>query len=548
MIRKILLMLPAFLAVLTTGCTEEIESPVTETGKDSISVSTDELHFGPLGDKDEITVTSSGAWRISGGEDWVTPSVTEGVSGDKIVFTVLRNDSEAVRTAVFKVFTGSAVAEIRIYSELGYYLIPQFEETSHTFTHSGITYAMKFKTNIKEDAMQFAFADGGDSWISFAGRSDVFGITTIEFTIAGNTGYLERSSRISITGQGEDFTFDVFQLPTYVVLAESMYVIDGLESQDYPLTVKTNADFTVTNLPEWLSVSSIERGDTDETGLTTVTVTLHLEAAEHSRLGSMSFVSDGTTLSSASVKQNDPNMVTYTIEDSALAEYLIQNGWLLDLEAPLYEVIDKGFNSESLDLEWATGGVVNLSGLGQFTQLKSLKITKAPALRTLDLSDCMSLTDLSIREMKQVREIILGDMPLETFKYGIGGLEEYGQLEYETVTISGNVVKNIDFYNGHYYCSLNEKCKVIDVTGCPALETLNVKRGVGPEYGYPVVLETIRMTPEQKQAVDDGTLVVTRYDSTQIVVVEEETPEPDPGPDEGGDPDEGADPDEGTEA
>ena len=109
--KKILLAIVCMVSSLC-GCSES-DSDNGPKG-DSISLSKDLISLDFEGGTDEIVVTSSGDWRMSGTSTWAHPSVTEGKSGDTVVFTIDPNATDRNLQSEFKLFTGSAVARLTV--------------------------------------------------------------------------------------------------------------------------------------------------------------------------------------------------------------------------------------------------------------------------------------------------------------------------------------------------------------------------------------------------------------------------------------------------
>ena len=117
--KKILLAIVCMVSGLC-GCSES-DSDNGPKG-DSISLSKDLISLDFEGGTDEIVVTSSGDWRMSGTSTWAHPSVTEGKSGDTVVFTIDPNATDRNLQSEFKLFTGSAVARLTVTCGEGYVL------------------------------------------------------------------------------------------------------------------------------------------------------------------------------------------------------------------------------------------------------------------------------------------------------------------------------------------------------------------------------------------------------------------------------------------
>lgn len=107
----------AFVAVACALSACSDDDTADDLSRATISITPDAIPAGPDGTTTQVTVTSSGDWRLAGVCDWVHPSAEAGKSGDVVTFTIDPNTSEESREAAFKFFTGSAVAPLKIVSE-----------------------------------------------------------------------------------------------------------------------------------------------------------------------------------------------------------------------------------------------------------------------------------------------------------------------------------------------------------------------------------------------------------------------------------------------
>lgn len=170
----------AFVAVACALSACSDDDTADDLSRATISITPDAIPAGPDGTTTQVTVTSSGDWRLAGVCDWVHPSAEAGKSGDVVTFTIDPNTSEESREAAFKFFTGSAVAPLKIVSEAGYSLTLLSEENM-TVEALSTDIQVKLHTNIPELAV--AFSDGGGDWVTYVGRNDVFGNTVLKFRI-----------------------------------------------------------------------------------------------------------------------------------------------------------------------------------------------------------------------------------------------------------------------------------------------------------------------------------------------------------------------------
>ena len=127
---------------ILSGCTEEKQDPEKPLSSDAITLSMNTVSVPEDGGKAEVTVTSSGDWRMTGGADWSVPSCAEGHDGDVITFEIAPNDTDADREVKYKIFTGSAVAELTIRNVAGYVMSLVSDKENDMSVDGGTVYVM----------------------------------------------------------------------------------------------------------------------------------------------------------------------------------------------------------------------------------------------------------------------------------------------------------------------------------------------------------------------------------------------------------------------
>lgn len=505
--RKILVMI-SVLAVFC-ACEETRENYIA----DSIKVSSETLSFDQKGGSLPIVITSSGDWRISGKCDWAAPSAFEGKSGDEVVFTVDPNNTDSSLETTFKVFTGSAVAAVKVISEIDSYLVLEGDVPS--VETKGGTVKVEVRTNIQE--LDCTFSEGASEWISFDKRLDAFGKTYLTFNVSANTTYKDRMASVTVTGSGATLEFDINQAQLdYLSLDEESFAFDDLEEKDIEVTVTSNVDFSVVPADDWITIKDEgTASEKDEDGLSTRTVVLHLNQGTGTRSSDVSFQNDdGTEMATLSIWQQNPDPVYAEFESPDLAAAIAAKGWIIE-RSDGYELSELGLTGTSLVIESSSWGALSadtITGLGVFPELKDLIINRNYTA-ILDLSDCKKIETLTLNGSNYLQEVKLGANPITTFT-----LEEYLN-NIELFTVSGDNITVINMNSSDSYLMYYNDCSAIDVTGCPSLQTLDAVR----EYAYQdwwtgstttyCSLKTIYMTSAQQAS---ATVNICEHASIEI--------------------------------
>ena len=501
----------AMAAVMLWSCQEKDELG-TAAGKVELSGSVVEgqILANAEGGEFSVNVASSGDWRVSGLADWVTVSAESGKSGEPVVFTVLPNDETVVRTATFKVFSAAAVQPVTIVQD-PVYGMTLLSDAAVEFNADANKLYVKLESNIEE----FTYDFGGADWITFEKADDVFGKKVLTFDVKRSQDFTSRETVLTLGGTNstQELTVNVNQAQrdTAFVVGEQRYV-EGLEAISLDLVIKSNVEVSYT-FPSWLTETVGEEVESDENGLRSKSTNFSAEASAGSRSATISFKKGSTVVGSVFIKQQNPNPVFVTIPDENLRYLLSSNGYLID-DGGQCELLGAGMEATSLTIGetnanmYSADPIASVEGLEGFPNLESLTLGNIKVSK-IDVSNYPKLNELNLINLNWITEINTGNRPITNLT-NVAGYYTYIQQPLNIV-IKGENLVDIDYsvpYDNWYVDW--EQLESIDVTGCPKLETLNVKRE--NDYGQSA-LHTLYMTAAQKESVS-----VTKLDKTQIVV------------------------------
>lgn len=509
--KKYILIL-ASAALILFSCTDKDDSIIAH---DSIATSADTLKFGPDGGTMDLKVSSSGDWRLSGLSDWVTPSAIEGKDGATITFTAEPSDSKEAKEASFKVFTGSAVKKI-IVTAIPAYVVTLVSEEEVNFVSDGGSTNVKIDTNIPE--LQFEYSGDGADWITFGQRSEAFGMTLLQFNVKNSKVFKSRESIVTIKGEGKSATVKFVQAQRDTVIASEERTVYDLAERDVEINVKTNIDFDY-SFANWMTKTGETSGVPGEDGLTEKTIKVHLAEAAASRFHTFEFSKNGTVYGKYTIKQQNPNPILCNISDPKLRVELTNLGWIIgDESSTECEILEPGLTGTTLSLAgqgyYSSLEIDKIDGLGAFPKLENLSVTRC-AVSAIDVSDSKSLKSIKMQTVSNISSITTGDSPVVDVDFGT---YRYDYIESASIVISGNNITTIKANCSSYYISYYEQLASVDVTGCPALSVLNIKREYSGWDGVECKLKTIYVTAAQKAAIDAGTLTVEKSDLTSIEV------------------------------
>ena len=456
-----------------------------------------------------VDVTSSGDWRVSGLADWVTVSAESGKSGEPVVFTVLPNDEPVVRTATFKVFSAAAVQPVTIVQE-PVYGMTLLSDAAVEFNADANKLYVKLESNIEE----FTYDFGGANWLSFEKVDDVFGNKVLTFDVKRSQDFNSRATVLTLGGanSSQTLTIDVNQAQrdTAFVVGEQR-IVKGLEAISVDLVIKSNVEISYT-YPSWLTETEGESVESDANGLRSKSTNFSAEASAGSRSATISFKKGSTVVGSVFIKQQNPNPVFVTIPDENLRYLLQSSGYLID-EGGQCELLGAGMEATSLvigstNANTSSADPINsIEGLEGFPNLESLSLWNL-TIPKVDVSNFPKLNELNITNLNKMTEINTGNRPITHLKHGYG---TYTYVTISDIVIKGENLEDVDFsVIDNYYVDYEYSLNSIDVTGCPKLKTLNVKRT--NSWGDSA-LKYLYMTAAQAETVS-----VTKVDKVEIVV------------------------------
>lgn len=478
--KKIVLATIGMVLLSLCGCTNNDSD--NEPKGDSITLSKDLISLDFEGGTDEIVVTSSGDWRMTGSSTWAHPSVTEGKSGDTVVFTIDPNATDCNLQSEFKLFTGSAVARLTVTCGEGYVLSLD-SDAAVSLLQGGGEFSVKLATNIPQEELTCSFSDGGDSWIGTPEFTDVFGDLLLTFTASENGEYSERSSVLTVSGHDLSVEIPVSQgqLDYLNVLGEKVFEYESLEAVSFTVDVEGNIEYTVTT-PDWITYEKAPA----TRALTTDRLTFQVSEGKETRSGNVVIAdADKRFEFSITVRQIAPGIQTITIPDKNFRTRLAENGWIKIVDEESSEVIPvdletiKDNNWYYYILQTDGAGIKSFEGVENFPWITQCNMGHNTELESIDISGLENVTTVDTGGNTMLSEINLGANACQ--------LSQGERIGVEKITVIGTGVTSINLTA--YYIS-GDQLKELDVTQCPALTSIDAR---GRDQ-----LTTIYITAEQE--------------------------------------------------
>lgn len=448
-----------FLISLLSGCSSDKEEP--ETKVDAITLSTSSINIGPDGGTANVVVTSSGSWRLAGESDWASSSMTSGMSGDEVAFTISSNDTNEERTATFKLFTGSSVAALTITSTPRYYL-DVASDKDVIVQRDGEKIYIKLNTNVT-GAIDVSLEGDDTNWITFEEQSEAFGATKLAFTIVPNETYANRNAKVVIKSKELETNVNIMQKQTDVILSDKTdFSFDDISAHELTVPLKANVNFTVESKPDWITVDEIAPIEK----LSDMNLVMHLTQGLGTRSGEVVLAYEGNKMLTISVRQKNPNPQFANIPDENFRSYLIQEGWIAQ-NGSNYEILEKGLVSTSLVA--AKCKITSLEGIESFPAITAIDVA-TNELKLIDLSGMNQVTSLNYTNNRNIEEVKLGDNPITSINCTKGYYVMYSKsLKISSSKLESLLMNYYDWYGA-------ESLESLDVSECPSLKTLRCDR------------------------------------------------------------------------
>ena len=500
---------------------EEATLTVTQEKKEySISIEPTELTFGADGGEQEIIVTSSDEWEVTGEFDWCDVS---GIDGDTVKFSVEPYTNTEARTATFTFVCGDKEAVLNIQQDAKEYSI-SVEPTELTFIAAG---EEKPVTVTSSDAWTFS---SDESWISASEKNGENG-AVVNIVVEENedtevrTGTAifrcgDKRAEVQITQEPKEFSISIEP-------AEIEFEAEGGEQT---ITVTSSDSWRLTTDSDWITTSA----KSGENG-STVNVIVGYTISDEIRTGTITFTCGDKTAevtvaqnpdSSPIIQFKDPYFLEALLDEGATEPVIDKNGdgqiseneaksitelSLSDSRYPVRNVDELSFfsslesitisgygeieefdfsNRANLKSVRCPGGAfssLNLSGCSALTEIKTYTEWSASSLTTLNISGCSSLESLRIsysyRNSTEYYEEIIADdctslkeIVCETKSLSVKNCTSLEILECEnaySLNLSDcKLLKILKIGGGRFYAIKRGTLKSLDLSNNTALEYL----------------------------------------------------------------------------
>ena len=206
------------------------------------------LSFDHPGGSKPVAVAYTGAWTATG-QDWLTVSPAGSTGSGTLTVTAAPNPAAESRTGTVTV-TGNGASRTVSVTQAG-------APATLSVSPGSLTYGPALQNqqlSITTNAIHTVAVD--QPWLYTAARPDR-GSRTVDFQAAANPDARPRSGTITVSGGGLTRTVAVTQDGAAPLLGvQPDYTVFAQPGGEQSLALTSNADWTVSQVPDWLSLSA----------------------------------------------------------------------------------------------------------------------------------------------------------------------------------------------------------------------------------------------------------------------------------------------------
>lgn len=461
--KKIIICLSLFSLLLISCDKETTTENVVLT--DAINLSVNNLHYSSSGDAIgvvEVEVKSSSEWVLSGRRLWSEPSLSEGKDSDKVTFTLKANSDPDDRTAIYTFICGSKIAELIINQEGAKVLDVETESNPIKVSFSGEMLSVRVNSNI-DYKVGLSYKDE-EGWITPVStdtksmKSDFY-----YFQVNPSASLDVRTATITFTAEGQTPKYVTVQqdLKPKITITKTEYNLP-IEGGSIDVEVNSNTDYDVV-IPQ--SVNWITKVVTK--GLETSIVRLDIAKGKLERKAEVEFrTKDKSASEKIIINQEGMALTLVDVKDPTWRASLASWGYVRVVEGTKCEVTEAGLSATYLSVgsSWNYTSIGSVEGIEGFVNLTQISINKCN-ISTFDISKLKNVTYFDPGN-NPLSEIHLGDNAITSL--GSPWRIFYNYSSYSTpssLTVTGTKLEQLNLSSEQY--------KYVDVSGCPALNTLD---------------------------------------------------------------------------
>lgn len=245
------ILMAAFAALAIFGCNKENngDQPIA----DAISVAPKESRVTADGGIVKVIVTSTGEWTLKGKADyssWVTPSAVKGVDGDVVSFTVKTNPETENKLSEWEFTCGTAKDVFKLTSN-GVVIIPEHltltSDAKVVLNEKAGEVVVRLETSLGYRTLKHTLTDGAEAWLKYLTTLEVDGGAEMHFAYDALSGLKDRSTEITVTGEGvEPVKVNVLQEAKRVLKVAQPFYTAPVAGGDLVVEIAANVNYEVT--------------------------------------------------------------------------------------------------------------------------------------------------------------------------------------------------------------------------------------------------------------------------------------------------------------
>lgn len=248
------------------------ENPIVPEEVDNIQIAPESREIAYTGGSVNVIVTSSGEWILSSKADysWVAPSMSQGIDGDIVKFTIEENTTGEKLTSEWT-FTCGKASKTFILTSLPEVIVPETLEITSpsqvTVDYNKGEFIVLANSSLHYRDITVTLGKGAESWLKHVTNleGETEGSAKLVFQYAAYTGLEDLTETITLSGERVETPIEisVVQEAKHVMILDKEFYTVSTNGETITVPFSTNVEFGITvseDAKSWLSAEKAESG------------------------------------------------------------------------------------------------------------------------------------------------------------------------------------------------------------------------------------------------------------------------------------------------
>ncbi len=312
-----------------------IEISVTQEPGTSINITPTLFTFSSEGGSAELYIDTPNYWEITDVPEWIYLSQTSGYGYSVVALMVAEHYSATKRTAFLTYREGEIEMEITV--EQNGMGETTLSPRSFEYTSGGATKVLNLYAN-----SDWAITEIPE-WMNVSPSSGTAGIYTLNVSVSANKSYDRRSAVLKYADQNTEADINVTQSGVKRTTISPESLSFSYEEGTKTIEITTETDWTITEWPEWVTLSKTTSVDSWYSSPYDIDVTVTENTTSEARSGNIVYTDYNETSRIIEVVQEaNPNRIT-SVEGTHVSIELVNAG-------KLQEILGDGYMSSTTEI------------------------------------------------------------------------------------------------------------------------------------------------------------------------------------------------------